>query len=187
MCRVRPHRGGVPRVRPAVMVMGAIGAVGLAMAPGALSGCGRGSHPRHEALTFEELPDSATLSRGAPILGALEPYRLQGGAMRVRGSLRLPDGTRVQVTVSDARTHATLKTMQTLVQGGQFETPPFMTDRGPLPAGTYAFELLAYFNSTWQSDAVMRATGEGQSLRGPGIERARGGDLVFRRVEDRTL
>jgi hypothetical protein len=176
MCRVPVVRAR--RVRPAFV------ALGLAFA---VAGCGRNDHPRSGPLTFEELPDSTGLTRGAPILGALEPYRMTGGAMRVRGGVRLPDGTRVQVTVSDARTHTTVKALQVSIQDGRFETPPFMSERGPLPPGTYTFDLLAYFNPAWQSDAVLRATHGGGALRGPGIVRTRDGGVVFHLAEDRTL
>ena len=50
-----------------------------------LSGCGRRAE-RDAALSFEDLSDTTGLARGAPLLTAFEPYRLRGGAMRVRGS-----------------------------------------------------------------------------------------------------
>lgn len=177
MCRVRPLRRAARRARPACI------ALGLAVA---ISGCGRSNHQRVSELRFEDLPDSADLARGAPILDRFEPYRMAGGAMRVRGAVHLPDGTRLQVAVLDARNGATLQTLQVTVQDRTFETDPFMTERGPLPRGTYRFDLLAYFDPAWQTDRVMLATRGGRTLHGPGIQRTQNG-VAFHQVEERTL
>ena len=61
----------------------------------------------------------------------------------------------------------------------QFDSPPMLGERGPLPAGDYRCELLAHFNPDWQTAEVLRATGDGRSLRGPGITRTRGGKAAL--------
>jgi len=181
MCRVRrtpraPRRAAPVAVAPHLLL-------GLALT---VAGCGRSTARGSGALTFEELPDSATLSHGEPLLNRLDATRLNGGAMVVRGALRLPDGTRIQLTVSDAATRRTRESLQTTVRAGAFETPPFMAKTGPLPAGRYRIELLAYFNAAWQPDDVLRATDNGRNLRGPGVQATRAGVILQLAVE-RTL
>lgn len=143
-----------------------------------LSGCSRRTE-QGAPLSFEELSDTTGLSRGAPLLTAFEPHRLQGGAMRVRGRADLPDGTRLQVSVVRAATNEAVQVVQVTVADGAFETAPFMGARGPLPEDLYRFDVLAHFNPAWQPEHVLRATDGGRSLRGPGITRATGGQPVF--------
>lgn len=143
-----------------------------------LSGCGR-KGGQSAPLSFEELGDTTGLARGAPLLTEFEPYRLQGGAMRVRGRADLPDGTRLQVSVVRAATNETVKIVQVTLADGAFETAPFMGPRGPLPEDLYRFDLLAHFNSAWQTEEVLRATDGGRSLRGPGVTRGTAGQPAF--------
>ena len=181
MCRVRRTPRAARRAASAAVAPRLL--LGLALA---VAGCGR-SHPRADApLTFEELPDSAAMSRGEPMLTRLEASRLRGGAMQVRGAVRLPDGARIQITVSDAATGRTVHALQTTIDHGAFETPPFMAKAGPLPKGRYSFDVLAYFNSAWQPDEVVRVTAGGRNLRGPGIQPTRAG-VILHLVEERTL
>ncbi len=174
----RPSQTRGPGRRAALL---ALALLGLAV----LAGCGR-QGGRSSRLSFEELSDTTGLSRGEPILTAFEPYRLQGGAMRIRGKANLPDGTRLQLTVVRASIDRQVAVMQVIVQNGAFETPPFMSERGPLPPDLYRFDVLAHFNSVWQTDKVLRATDDGRSLRGPGVTRGTGGvPAIFLREEYR--
>lgn len=143
-----------------------------------LPGCSRRVE-QGAPLSFEELSDTTGLSRGAPLLTAFEPYRLRGGAMRVRGRADLPDGTRLQVSVVRAATNETVQVVQVTLEAGAFETGPFMGPRGPLPEDLYRFDVLAHFTPAWQPEGVLRATHDGRSLRGPGISRATAGQPVF--------
>ena len=63
-----------------------------------LAGCGGHDKPAQE-LSFEQLPDTTGLARGAPILESLEASRMTSGAVRVTGRVRLPDGTKLQVAI----------------------------------------------------------------------------------------
>lgn len=180
MCRVRRTPRAVRRAASVAAAPRLL--LGLAL----IAGCGR-SHPRASGpLTFEELPDSATLTRGEPLLSSLSASRLPGGAMRVMGALRLPDGARVQITVSEALTERTVKAMQVTVDHGAFETPPFMAASGPLPKGRYRFDVLAYFNRAWQTDQVLNETSDGRALRGQGLVPTPAG-VVLHVTEERSL
>ena len=145
---------------------------------GLLAGCGRRAE-RSAPLSFEDLADTAGLSNGTPILTAFEPYRLRGGAMRVRGRAGLPDGTRLQIKIVRAASGEAVQVVQVTVADGAFETAPFMTPEGPLPEDLYRFDLLAHFNPVWQPERVLRATDGGRSLRGPGITRGTAGQPAF--------
>jgi len=156
--------------------------IGLAL----LAGCGRQGSDASR-LSFVEISDTTGLSRGSVILTAFEPYRLAGGAMRIRGKAHLPDGTRLQLTVVRASIERTVKVLQVTVQDGTFETAPFMGERGPLPPDLYRFDVLAHFNTAWQPEQVLRATRNGQSLRGPGVTRGTAGTPAFFQREERRL
>src|SRR5689334_7538334 len=94
----------------------------LALLAIALVGCERRS--RHESsLTFDTLPDS-TVARGAPILTTFEPYRMANGAVRVRGAVDLPDGTRLQVSLYHKATHEMAGRFQVIVANHRFDSPP---------------------------------------------------------------
>ena len=170
------------RSRAARRVPGLVLAVLVALAPG----CGR-QQPRENRLSFEDLSDTLGLSKGAPLVRAFEPYRLAGGAMRVRGNVDLPDGTRLQISVLRVANGETVERLQVTVQDRAFETAPFMGPRGPLPPDRYRFDVLAHFNPAWQPDAVLRATHDGHSLRGPGVTRGTGGEAAFYLREERRL
>ena len=70
------------------------------------------------------------------------------------------------------------------MQDRHFDSPPMFGDMGPLPEAKYEFEVLAHFTPEWQSAAVLRATDEGRTLRGPGITRSRQGGAAFYLVEE---
>jgi len=145
-----------------------------------LGACGRRAEEPRQELTFEKLPDTTGLSRGAAIVERFEPYRMPNGAVCVTGRVRLPDGTRLQIAIRSPAGREAVAMAQVVVQGLQFDTPPLLGDRGPLPKGDYRFEVLAHFNADWQSPEVLRATADGTSLRGPGMTRARdGGATLF--------
>jgi hypothetical protein len=149
-------------------------------------GCGR-RQGRDTALSFEDLSDTSGLARGAPVLTSFEPYRITGGALRVRGTASLPDGTRLQVSVVRVATGETVLVAQMTVEDGSFETAPLMSPRGPVPLDLYRFDVLAHFNAAWQTEQVLRATHDGRSLRGPGITRGTGGQPAFFLREERRL
>ncbi len=141
-------------------------------------GCGKTREPS-KALTFEQLPDTAGLSEGRAILTELEPVRMDGGAMRVTGGADLPEGTRLQLSIKRPGERTTVAMAHVEVHDRRFESPPLMGEYGPLPQATYRFEVTARFTPDWQSASVLRATGDGKSLRGPGITRDRNGDAMF--------
>jgi len=140
----------------------------------ALPGCGRRKTEPRQQLSFEMLPDTTGLSRGAPIVERFEPYRMPNGAVRVTGRVRLPDGTKLQIAIRRPDGRVAVAMAHVFVRDSQFDTPPLLGESGPLPAGDYRFEVLAHFNADWQRPDVLRALGAG-SLRGPGITRARDG------------
>ena len=142
-----------------------------------LVGCGR-ERPRQE-LSFEKLPDTTGLSRGAAIVDHYESQRLSNGAVRVSGRLHLPDSTLLQMALRRPGHRESVAMAQVFVIGGQFDTPPLLGDTGPLPRGAYELELLVHFSSEWQNARVLRETGDGLALRGPGITRARNGAAAF--------
>jgi hypothetical protein len=147
------------------------------------AGCG-GEKKQPAPLTFEVLPDTAGLSRGAPIVDSLTAERMDGGALRVYGRVNLPDGTRLQVAIRPAGGGSSLAMTQVIASGGRFESPPLVGDMGPLPPARYRFEILAHFTPDWQAADVLRSTDEGRTLRGPGITRSRQGNTAFYLVEE---
>jgi hypothetical protein len=155
----------------------------LVLAP---AGCGKSKPAEHETLEFESAPDSAALTRGKPLLTAFQPYRASDGAMRARGHLDLPDGTRIQLSV---RRHdgSEMDRVQMNVAGGGFDTPPIFDDGHVPPAGLYRFVLTAQFNRVWQPEEVLSATGNGLELRGPGLRRGSHGEAIFELTLDRRL
>jgi hypothetical protein len=177
-----------PGVRPPAVLRRSAPLLACALAlTGALTGgCGRRREATAE-LSFEELSDTTGLTRGAPILTALEPYRLRGGALRVRGTVELPDGTRLELRIVRAADGMTVGRAQVTVQDKGFETAPLMDARGPFPTDTYRFEVVAHFDRAWQPERVLRATDQGRALRGPGITRGRGGEPALFLREERRL
>jgi hypothetical protein len=155
----------------------AIGGAALCVAALALGACSR--EEKAGELTFESLPDTTGLTAGAPVLERFEPYRMANGAVRFTGRARLPDGTRLQIAVKRPEGTVSLAMAHVYVQGSQFDSPPLLGERGPLPKGHYRFEVLTHFNDAWQPPEVMRALDGGRRLRGPGITRARNGDAAL--------
>lgn len=144
----------------------------------ALTGCSR-EKQAEPPLTFEKLPDTTGLSAGEAVLEQFEPYRMSNGAVRVRGRLRLPDSTQVQIAIKKPGGTVSVAMAHVWVIGRQFDTPPLLGDHGPLPRSDYRFELLVHFNADWQPASVLRETSSGQGLRGPGMTRARNGDAAL--------
>jgi hypothetical protein len=155
----------------------------------AIAGCGgrdRGEHA-DRPLTFEKLPDTTGLSRGAPIVESFETSRMQNGAVRVTGRVHLPDGTKLQVAIKQPGGRVSVAMAQVVVQGERFDTPPLIGDTGPLPHGAYHVELLGHFDHDWQSAEVLRAMDGGLGLRGPGITRARDGSAALLLTREERL
>jgi len=160
----------------------------LAVACLALAGCGRSAKPQRSGdLSFETVTDTAGLATGAPLLTTFEPYRLPNGLVRVRGTVDFPDGTRLQVSIYRKQDHVMVARMQMPVEQHRFDSPPVLGEHGPIPTGDYVFELLTYFNQTWQAPQVMIVGRRGLQLRGPGITRDRIGDAVFRLTREARL
>ena len=151
------------------------------------AGCGRREERPAPALTFERQDDTTGLSNGKSLLNTIEPYRAQNGALRVRGDVDFPDGTRVQISLYRRGTQEMMSCVQVIVDHHRFETPPIIGAGGPLPHGDYRFEYLSLFNPAWQTPEVMRRTEDGRTLRGPGVTRDRIGAAAFYLVEERTL
>ncbi len=143
-----------------------------------VAGCG-GDDKAATPLTFDSLPDTVGLSQGPPIIEGFQVLRLDNGAMRIEGGADLPDGTRLQIAIRPKGGGASLAMAHALVEGRRFTTGPLLGDYGPLPVGPYQVEVLARFTADWQSPEVLRATAEGQALRGPGVTRARDGAPSF--------
>jgi len=152
----------------------------LAVALAAVSACGRAGE-RHSttSLSFETLSDTAGLERGTPLLVSFEPYRLSNGLVRVRGAANFPDGTRLQISIVRESDHVPVMRLQTPVEGGRFDSPPVMGERGPIAEGDYAFDVLARFDDDWQPPQVLIASDQGRALHGPGMGRDRLGVPVF--------
>ncbi len=165
---------------------------GAPLLPGAaailvvLAGC-QGKPKSAPELSFERMADTSGLTQGQPLLRAFEPYRMDNGALRVRGKLDFPDGTRLQVAVRRPGERVTVQMVQVFVQGGQFDSPPMIGEQGPLPKQRYAFELTALFTPEWQTPQVLRASDDGRALRGPGITRTRQGVASFHLIEEMSL
>jgi len=158
-----------------VMIRG----LAFALLAGLAAGCGGGHDQPAQELSFEQLPDTTGLTRGAPLLESLEASRMTSGAVRVTGRVHLPDGTKLQVAIKQPGGRVSVAMAQVFVEDGRFDTPPLIGESGPLPRGDYRLELLGHFDHDWQSDGVLRAMGGGLGLRGPGITRARDGSAAL--------
>ena len=154
-----------------------------------IAGCGRRESASKEPkpLTFEELTDTTGLTEGPEVVKTFEPYRMDNHAMRARGRLRFPDGTRLQLSIYPVGKATLLARVQFEVVDGRFDTPPILGQTGPLPEADYHFELLTYFDRAWQPPEVLQQTGDGRDLRGPGITRGRNGEPAFVYTEDHRL
>ena len=153
-----------------------------------LAGCGKGGDTRSRQgdLSFQRLADTTGLSAGEPVVRDFEAYRMDSGALRVRGRARLPDGTRVQVAVKRPGGRSALAMVQVALKDGAFDSPPMIGERGPLPKDRYVFEISAQFVPEWQPPEVLRATDDGRALRGPGITRTQMGGAMLWLVEEMT-
>lgn len=151
-----------------------------------LAGCSR-EKPADAPLSFETPPDTSGLTSGADLLEQFEPYRMDNGALRVRGRLRLPDSTMVRIAVKKPGGTVAVAMAQVFVIGGQFDSPPMLGEHGPLPRARYRVELLSHFDADWQPASVVRAIGNGTALRGPGITRARNGDAALFLTRESSL
>ena len=156
----------------------------------ALAGCGRSDAPstgRDDSLRFTLEEDTAGLTRGDPLLADYQIFRDGTGAVRARGRMELPDGARLQITVTPAGQRQPVARTQTVVRGRRFESAPIVGGQGSLPAGLYRIELATYFDPAWQPPEVMAATRDGRALRGPGVVRGNSGLPAFVHTEDRRL
>jgi hypothetical protein len=142
-------------------------------------------------LTLEELEkerDTTGLSHGGTLMRKFEPYRMENGALRVRGELGFPDQTVLQIAISRPGERYALTRVQSVVNRGRFDTAPIIDAKGsPFAPGAYRFELTVFFESSLQPRSVMRSTNDGRDLRGPGITRDRNGIPAFSYTEDRRL
>ena len=152
-----------------------------------VAGCGNRSSHESKPLVFEELDDTSSLSKGEPLLTKIEPYRMDNGALRIRGLVDFPDGTRIQITITDKDRRQQVGSWQMTVQDHRFDSPPILGPQGPLPARRYRLEYLAHFNEAWQPKSVLLATDNGRNLRGPGVTRSRQGLGAFFLAEERRL
>lgn len=160
----------------------------LAVALAAVAACGRtGERQRATSLSFEMQTDTAGLSRGEPLLISFEPYRLPNGLVRVRGAANFPDGTRLEISITGAKDRKLVMRLQAPVQGGHFDSPPVLGEKGPIAEGDYAFDVLARFDDEWQPPQVMIASDRGRALHGPGMGRDRLGVPVFHVVRQGRL
>jgi len=155
----------------------------LVLAP---AGCGKSKPAEHETLEFETVPDTSAIARGQPLLTRFEPYRASDGAMRARGHLDLPDGTRIQLSVRRAD-GSELDRVQVDVAGGGFDTPPILDNGRPPAQGLYRFVVSTQFNSVWQPENVLSATRNGLDLRGPGVRRGAHGEAMFEIAMEKWL
>ncbi len=152
-----------------------------------LAGCSPKQEAQDPELRFEMQADTVHLAEGPKVLDGVEAVREPGGALRMRGRLAFPDGTRIQISVYRRGEEDLLGRVQVLTADRQFASPPIMGNRGPLPRGRYRIEYQALFNAAWQSPDVMHVTDDGRTLRGPGITRDRQGSAAFYLIEERTL
>jgi hypothetical protein len=153
----------------------------------AVTGCGRRHEEPASELKFELPTDTTGLSRGSALLTRIEPYRLPGGGLRIRGEVGFPDGVRLQISIVRKGTHDMLARVQVVTADHRFETTPILPERGALPRGAYRLEVLALFNPAWQTAEVLRVTNDGRDLRGPGMSRDPVGGASFFLVEERKL
>ena len=137
--------------------------------------------------SLESLPDTTGLSEGAPIVQEFEPYRMDNGAVRVKGRVRVPDGTLLQIAIKEPGGVVSVAMAHVRVRGQWFDTPPLLGESGPLPKGEYRFELLSHFTPEWQGEEGGGALRAGTALRGPGITRAKNGAAALYLVKEGRL
>lgn len=152
-----------------------------------LAGCGGEEAREPEPLGFNELSDTTEIVRGAPLLDRFECYRMDGGGIGVRGTVELPDETRLQVSLYRGRETQPAGRVQVKVNRHRFETQPIVGAMGPLPVDDYRIEVLTFFNDAWQTPEVLNATRDGRALRGPGVTRDGAGGAAYRMVMEKRL
>lgn len=152
-----------------------------------LAGCGEHHDQANTALRLERLPDTSGMTRGAPLLTHLEPYRMSNGLLRVRGTLNVPDGVRLQITIYRKDPPQMIGRVQVITTHQRFDSPPILVNGAPPPPGAYRFECLALFNAAWQDPGVLWSTHNGLDLHGPGVTRDRTGGAAFFIAEERSL
>ncbi len=151
----------------------------------ALASCERKT-PEPE-LTFESSRDTSGLSQGEDVLASFEPYRMDNGAVRVRGRMRLPDSTKVEIRIERPDRPIAVAMAHAEVLGGQFDSPPMLGEAGPLPHGAYRYQVRVIFDEAWQPLRVLHETASGASLRGPGMTRTREGGAMLALEREGTL
>jgi hypothetical protein len=147
-----------------------------------IAGCGSREHRDDSTLRFrkiEERTDTAGLSRGRTLLQSFAVVRDPAGALRAEGRLGLPEGTVLELIVYAARGAEVRGRTQFILHDGRFESPPILGPGGPLPEGTYHFQLRARFDPELQPAEVMNAVDGGLALRGPGIMQIGSGMVAF--------
>jgi len=150
-----------------------------------LGGCGREKARTVPQLSFEM--DTAGLVQGPDILTSFEPKRYENGLLQLRGGLRFPDHTRVQIALYPLTGGPPAQMVQLTVMNGRFESPPLLGQRGPMPVATYRVEFLAHFNSNWQPADVLDVTNQGHNLRGPGMTRGSMKEAAFQLTRELRL
>jgi hypothetical protein len=152
-----------------------------------IAGCGSKPAEQGSALTFQRLDgeDTTGLSRGASLLRAFDVERDPAGALRARGKLDLPEGTRLELIVYPPQGAEVLARTQFALREGGFESPPIQGAGRPLSVGPYHFQLRGVFDPAMQPAEVMSATAQGRALRGPGVIHGRNGLIAF--VHDQEL
>ena len=156
----------------------------------ALAGCGgsnTSSSSTGDSLRFSIEEDTTGLTQGDALLTGFEVWRDEGGAVRARGRMELPDGARLQITLYRPGVREMAARTQVVVRDRRFESAPILGGSDGLPAGLYRIELATYFDSAWQPPEVMTATRDGRSLRGPGVVRGNNGLAAFVHTEERRL
>jgi hypothetical protein len=146
---------------------------------------GCGSQPREDSsnVTFESLDpksDTTGISHGESLLREFDVERDGAGAMRAKGRMDLPDATVLELYIypPGASTEVLGRTRFSL-RDRRFDSPPVFGPGGPLPVGSYHFQLIGRFDPDIQPPQVMTALGKGSRLRGPGIMRSRSGTIIF--------
>ena len=152
-----------------------------------IASCGSKPAEKSQKLTFERLDagDTTGWTKGPTLLRTFNVIRDPAGALRARGSLDLPDGTRLELNVYPPRGNNILARTQFEVRDGSFETPPVQGFEGPLPQQTYHFQLRGIFDPAVQPPQVMAALEGGRKLRGPGMVAGPNGLIAF--VHDEEL
>ena len=154
-----------------------------ALAAVMMAGCGSQPRESDSNLTFESLDpkaDTSGISRGEALLREFEVERDGAGAMRAKGRMDLPDATVLELYIyPPGGSSEVLGRTRFTLRDRRFESPPVFGPGGPLPEGSYHFQLLGRFDPDIQPAEVMAALGNGSRLRGPGIIRSRSGTIVF--------